>query len=68
MTKFDKINTNFFTAFFAVASIAEFIGFFSGKVWCIYPAVLLAIVSAMIYLAAKAESKKYQQSKTNRNV
>ena len=65
MTKFEKISTKVFVIFFAIAAVAELIGFFSGKPWCIYPAFLSAAVSVMIHFAAKAESKKYQQSKQN---
>jgi len=66
MTKFEKININFFTAFFALAAVIEFIGFLSGFIWCLYAAILCALVSIMISVAAKHDSKS--SSKTNRNV
>lgn len=63
MTKFEKININFFTAFFAIAAVIEFIGFFTGRVWCLYAAILSLLVSVMIYLAAKHDSKTYKKSR-----
>lgn len=49
------LQSRIFSILFAVLAIAEFIGFLTGKSWCLYAAILLGALSLLLHIDYKKQ-------------